>query len=88
MILGTAKMHTDYYRMRNGVQQHCRTTRTVYHLRCDSCGAEFTKTSKQFNHRSSAHCCDINCNPRKFAQKQSAILRKFTKWDASSSKTI
>ena len=88
MILGTAKLHTGYFRYRNGVRQHCRTTCTVYLIRCDSCGTEFTRTSKQLNYRSSAHCCDVFCNPRKFAQKQSAILRKFTKWDASSSKTI
>lgn len=87
MIIGEAKLRTEYFRTRNGVRERCFTTRTIYKIRCDNCEEEFTRTSKEINRRSAAHVCG-NCNSKKFAQKQSSILRKFNKWDASSSKTI
>ena len=87
MIIGKAKLRTSYFRTRNGVRERCWTTQTIYKIRCDSCEAEFTRTSKEINRRSAAHVCG-NCNSKKFAQKQSATLRQYNKWDASSSKTI
>ena len=56
-------------------------------MRCDNCGEEFVRTAKQINRASSAHCCN-QCDAKRFAQSQSASLRKFKKWDASSSKKI
>ena len=87
MIVGEAKLNTFYYRTLRGRRQKCWTTRTVYSIRCDSCEQLFTRTSKEINRSSSAHCCN-QCNPKRFAQRQSSILRKFNKWDASSGKTI
>ena len=87
MIIDSAQVVTRYRRTRNGVQEQCRTTRTVYKIRCDVCESEFTRTSKELNRRSSAHCCS-SCDSKRFAQKQSATLRQYNKWDASSSKTI
>jgi hypothetical protein len=87
MIIDSAQVVTRYRRTRNGVQEHCRTTRTVYKIRCDVCESVFTRTSKELNRRSSAHCCS-SCDSKRFAQKQSAALREYNKWDASSSKTI
>jgi len=87
MIIDSAQVVTRYRRTRNGVQEQCRTTRTVYKIRCDVCESVFTRTSKELNRRSSAHCCSI-CDSKRFAQKQSATLRQYNKWDASSSKTI
>jgi len=87
MIIDSAQVVTRYRRTRNGVQEQCRTTRTVYKIRCDVCEREFTRTSKELNRRSSAHCCE-NCDSKRFAQKQSATLRQYNKWDASSSKPI
>ena len=59
------------------------TTCTVYSIRCDNCERLFTRTAKEINRSSSAHCCN-QCDPKRFAQRQSSILRKFNKWDASS----
>ena len=87
MIIDSVKVVTRYRRTRNGVQEQCRTTRTVYKIRCDVCESVFTRTSKELNRRSSAHCCS-SCDSKRFAQKQSATLRQYNKWDASSSKTI
>ena len=87
MIIDSAQVVTRYRRTRNGVQEQCRTTRTVYKIRCDVCESVFTRTSKELNRRSSAHCCS-HCDSKRFAQKQSATLRQYNKWDASSSKTI
>ena len=87
MIIDSVQVITRYNRTRNGVQEQCRTTRTVYKIRCDVCENEFTRTSKELNRRSSAHCCS-SCDSKRFAQKQSATLRQYNKWDASSSKTI
>ena len=87
MIIDSAQIVTRYRRTRNGVQEQCRTTRTVYKIRCDVCESVFTRTSKELNRRSSAHCCS-HCDSKRFAQKQSATLRQYNKWDASSSKTI
>jgi hypothetical protein len=87
MVISEKREHVTYNRMRNGKKHICHTTRKVYHIRCDSCGDEFYRDSKHFNQRSSAHCCR-KCNPKRFAQRQSAILRQYDKWDASSSKTI
>ena len=87
MIIDSAQVVTRYRRTRNGVQEQCRTTRTVYKIRCDVCESVFTRTSKELNRRSSAHCCS-SCDSKRFAQKQSATLRQYNKWDASSSKTI
>tara|TARA_B100000989_G_scaffold147781_1_gene110101 strand:+ start:9090 stop:9353 length:264 start_codon:yes stop_codon:yes gene_type:complete len=87
MILEKLQKHRTYYRTRCGKKQKCVIGYTVYILRCDNCGCEFTRTSKVFNRRSSAHVCS-DCNQKKFAQKQSSILRQYKKYDASSSKTI
>ncbi len=87
MILDTSQIKTTYYRTRNGVQQQCSTTQTVYNIRCDVCESLFTRTSKKLNKRSSAHCCN-RCDSKRFAQSQSAILRQYKRWDASSSKKI
>ena len=87
MIIDSVQVVTRYRRTRNGVQEHCRTTQTVYKIRCDVCESVFTRTSKELNRRSSAHCCS-KCDSKRFAQKQSATLRQYNKWDASSSKTI
>ena len=87
MIIDSAQVVTRYRRTRNGVQEQCRTTRTVYKIRCDVCESVFTRTSKELNRRSSAHCCS-HCDSKRFAQKQSSTLRQYNKWDASSSKPI
>ena len=87
MILETKKVPKTYTRHRNGVKQTCNTTCTIYFIRCDNCGFEFTRSSKKFDKRSSAHVCS-NCHQKQFAQRQSAILRQYNKYDASSSKTI
>jgi len=87
MIIGETREHTVYSRWRNGRRELCNTTRKLYHLRCDSCGQEFYRHSKQFDTRSAAHVC-TNCNQKQFAQKQSSVLRQYNKWDASSSKPI
>jgi len=87
MILETVKEYRTYNRTRRGKKEKCTIGYTVYILRCDNCGHDFTRTSKVFDKRSSAHVCS-NCNQKKFAQKQSSILRQYNKYDASSSKTI
>ncbi len=87
MIIKTKKCAGTYTRIRFGKQEQCNNSYTMYFLRCDECGFEFTRTSKQFNTRSAAHVCG-NCNQKQFAQKQSSVLRQYNKWDASSSKTI
>ena len=83
MIVGEAKLNTYYYRTLKGRRQKCWTTCTVYSIRCDNCEQLFTRTAKEINRSSSAHCCN-QCDPKRFAQRQSSILRKFNKWDASS----
>jgi len=87
MILETTKEYRTYIRTRNGKKERCSVGTTIYILRCDNCSSEFTRSSKVFNNRSSAHVCS-NCNQKVFAQQQSSILRQYNKWDASSSKTI
>jgi len=87
MIVDEAKLNTFYYRTVNGRRQKCWTTRTVYSIRCDNCEGLFTRTAKELNRSSSAHCCNM-CDPKRFAQRQSSILRKFNRLDASSGKTI
>lgn len=87
MILETTKEYRPYFRTRNGNKEKCLVSYTVYILRCDNCGFEFSRSSKIFNRKSSAHVCS-NCNQKRFAQKQSSILRQYKKYDASSSKTI
>ncbi len=87
MILETVKEYRTYNRTRCGKKEECTIGYTVYILRCDNCGHDFTRTSKVFDKRSAAHVCS-NCNQKKFAQKQSSILRQYNKYDASSSKTI
>jgi ribosomal protein S26 len=37
MIIDSVQVVTRYRRTRNGVQEHCRTTQTVYKIRCDVC---------------------------------------------------
>ena len=87
MVIKTKKCATTYVRMRFGKQERCNSSYMLYFIRCDECGFEFTRTSKQFNTKSAAHVCN-NCDSKRFAQKQSATLRQYNKWDASSSKTI
>lgn len=87
MILETAKLKTFYYRTLHGRRQKCWTTETIYKIRCDNCEREFTRTAKEINRASAAHCCN-QCDPKRFAQRQSAVLRKFNKYDASSSRNI
>lgn len=84
MILGQAKLFGNYKRMRNGKLQTISTTRTLYHLQCDSCGGEFYRYAKQFNKRSGTHVC-ANCDQKRFAQSQSSMWRRVGKFDASSS---
>ena len=87
MLIDTIKEFRTYYRVRKGKQQECCVGHLVYYLRCDSCGFDFTRTSKTFDKRSFAHVCS-DCNQKKFAQKQSSVIRQYNKYDASSSKTI
>lgn len=87
MILETTKEFRTYYRIRNGKKQECIVGTTIYILRCDNCYCEFTRSSKVFDKRSYAHVCS-NCNQKKFAQRQSSIIRHYNKHDASSSKLI
>lgn len=87
MLIETTKESRTYYRTRNGKREKCNVSSTIFILRCDACGFEFTRSSKGFDRRSSAHVCS-NCNQKSFAQKQSSILRQYSKFDASSSKTI
>lgn len=83
MILDTSRLQTYYWRKRNGKTHKCFTTQTLYHLRCDSCEQEFTRTSKQLNKKSGTHVCN-KCNQKRFAQTQSATWKRFKKFDASS----
>lgn len=85
MIIGETREHRCYTRNRKGKREVCHTTRKLYHLRCDSCGGEFSRHSKQFNINSAAHVCS-NCDQKQFAQKQSSILRQYNKYDASNDK--
>ena len=87
MIISEAKLRSSYFRFRNGKRERCWTTQTIYNIRCDNCEREFTRTAKEINRASAAHCCD-QCNPKSFAQRKSSVLRKFNKLDASSSKPI
>jgi len=87
MILSESHEHCTYVRWRNCKREVCKTTRKLYHLRCDSCNTTFYRTSKQFNAKSAAHVCG-DCDQKKFAQKQSSVLRQYNKWDASSSNPI
>jgi len=41
MLLGQTKLFDNYKRMRNGKLQTISTTRTLYHLQCDSCVLSF-----------------------------------------------
>tara|TARA_Y100000389_G_C17290192_1_gene427618 strand:+ start:302 stop:610 length:309 start_codon:yes stop_codon:yes gene_type:complete len=83
MILGTAKLHSRYKRKRNGKYHVVSTTQTVYHLQCDNCNIEFSRTAKELNKRSQHHVCS-NCDQKRFAQKQSSIWKRVGKFDASS----
>ena len=87
MILSTGRMYTYYWRRLRGKKHKVSTVKTIYNMRCDNCGEEFVRTAKEINRASSAHCCN-QCDAKRFAQSQSASLRKFKKWDASSSKKI
>jgi len=87
MIIGEAKLRTGYFRTRNGVRERCFTTQTIYKIRCDLCGVSFTELVRSLIVVSAAHVCS-NCDHKRFAQKQSATLRQYNKWDASSSKPI
>ena len=82
MLLDTVKEYRNYYRTRNNKKEQCMVGYNVYYLRCDNCGFEFTRNSKVFNKRSSAHVCS-NCNQKSFAQSQSTTWRKYNKLDAS-----
>ena len=83
MLLGTHTQYTTYNRHRNGVEHTVSSKRTMYDLQCDACGAEFSRTSIQFNRRSGTHVCG-NCDQKSFAQSQSKNWRKFNRTDASS----
>jgi len=85
MILETVKEYRTYNRTRRGKKEKCTIGYTVYIIRCDNCFSEFTRSSKVFDLRSFTHVCS-NCNQKKFAQKQSSILRQYTKYDASNTK--
>ena len=87
MIIDVCKEFRPYYRSRYGKRQKCYVGYKIYYLRCDNCSFEFIRTSKTFDKRSYAHVC-ANCNQKKFAQKQSSVIRQYNKYDASSSKTI
>ena len=84
MLIGKSKLLDHYKRRRNGKLHSVTTTRTLYHLHCDSCGAEFYRTSKQFNKNSGTHVC-ANCDQKRFAQSQSSMWRRVGRFDASSS---
>ena len=84
MLLGQTKLFDNYKRMRNGRMHLVSTTRTLYHLQCDSCGGEFYRTAKEFNKQSGTHVC-ANCDQKRFAQSQSSMWRRVNKFDASSS---
>jgi predicted SprT family Zn-dependent metalloprotease len=84
MLLGQTKLLSHYKRKRNNKLHTVSTTRTLYHLQCDSCGAEFYRTAKQFNKRSGTHVC-VDCDQKSFAQSQSSMWRRVGKFDASSS---
>ena len=87
MIVSEAKMHTWYWRALGGKRLKCHTMQTIYHLRCDNCEGEFTRTAKEINRSSTTHVCG-NCDGKKFAQRQSAYEKRFNKIDASSTKPI
>ena len=87
MVIGHHYEYAEYSRSRNGKKHTLVRRHKVYELRCDECGNVFMKTSKELRKPYGSHCCS-NCNHYKFAQKQSAILRQYNKWDASSSRNI
>ena len=82
MLLGTSKEITSYYRLRNDKKQKVFTTKTIYHILCDCCKIEFTRSAKKLNKKSGTHVC-TNCNQKSFAQSQSTTWRKYNKLDAS-----
>ena len=84
MLIGQSKLLDYYNRRRNGKVHFVPVTRTLYHLICDSCDAEFFRTAKEFNKHSGTHVCK-NCNQKSYAQKQSSMWRRVNKFDASSS---
>ena len=63
MILETVKQYRTYNRTRRGKKEKCTIGYTVYILRYDNCGHDFTRTSKTFDKRSAAHVCS-NCNQK------------------------
>ncbi len=87
MVIGHHYEYAEYLRSRNGKKHTLVRRHRVYELLCDECGQIFMKTSTELRKPHGSHCCS-NCNRYKFAQKQSAILRQYNKYDASSSKPI
>jgi len=87
MYLGEHWEYHKYTRTRNGVAHELTRRHRVYELRCDSCQTVFMRTSKQLHAKHGSHCCG-DCDQKAFAQKQSALIRRYNRIDASSSQTI
>ena len=77
MLIDTVKEFRTYYRLRKGKQEECSVSRLVYYLRCDSCGFDFTRTSKTFDKRSFAHVCS-DCNQKNLLKNKVVLLDSIT----------
>lgn len=91
MLLGTERYLGSFTRTRNGKKEIVKTLGTYYVLKCDCCGKEFKRTSKEYNRRSNTHYCN-ECYSKNLAQSKSALTRKINNYvkkiDASSSKPL
>jgi len=83
MFLGKSLEYRKHVRTSKlGVNHEYTRTRTVYHLKCDHCGEEFTRNPKNMHHKRTSnnffHVCK-HCDAKRFAQKKGVEQKKI--WD-------
>ena len=91
MLLETYTGISTHFRTRNGRKETVRTLATYYRLQCDNCDAQFTRSSKQYKHKTQTHYCK-DCYSKNLAQFKSAEKRRLNRYvdtfDASSGKPL
>ena len=91
VYITTTYIARNYTRKVRGKEQTVSGKIKTYMLACDSCGSQFTRTSKEMKpHRACneyKHVC-TECDSKKFAQKLSSTSRRINRYDASSNVSL